>query len=642
MIRVLNLRLVTVLFCLSAVVIPAQEDEYGYHILTPPPAEIVEPVPYLAARPAIDGVLDETLRALPARPFNLRAETGDTPSGLTATWRIAYGADFLWLYLESPGERLQYRDRAYQNGDGFHLVIAAPRPDNDPSDEFYVLACSAVDDPRLEWSRALFWYYNVVHIFRPVSAETRLATRAADGVIAFELLLPWKDVTPHHPWLSDGIGFNLTFVRAVGENDRVFFQVQSGEPGRENSPRTYSRLNFSAPTDTASRCFARLRTSTIGLDEVAVIDLAAWAPTAETKHVGWNLLAGEGTSLRRGSAPLALPAGFSRQEIDLPTESLPAGGYRVAWRSGADADPVGGGLTILPAFEPERVRRQLLAVQQHLSLASFETLEFRMSETEAARASLKPYETAAPLRLALDELARDLTVAASGADPYAGRAGYLRKAYRSTLDGTLQPYCVNIPANVDPARAYPLIVYLHGSASDETNLAGVLNLFPTGEYILLGPRGRGPSNCWSAEHAQEDIAEAIEAVCRSYPVDRERIILTGFSMGGYGVLRTHAQTPGRFAALAIFSGGPDIGPRWLGPGHPDFRDPANLATFREMPVFIFHGGQDRNVPFATTVKLVEDLRAAGAQVEFVTDPQRGHEQPGREQVIAFGDWLRRR
>jgi predicted esterase len=203
----------------------------------------------------------------------------------------------------------------------------------------------------------------------------------------------------------------------------------------------------------------------------------------------------------------------------------------------------------------------------------------------------------------------------------------------------LQPYCVNIPESFDPERRYPLIVYLHGSASDETNLTGMLPALPTEEVIALGPRGRGPSNCWTAENAQEDIAEAINAVRASYPIDDSRIILAGFSMGGYGVLRTHLQTPGKFSALAIFSGGPDIGPRWLGAGHPDFRDPANLAAFRDMPIFIFHGRQDRNVPFSATEDFVGKLRAAGADVEFVIDPDRGHERPGEEGIRSFRHWL---
>ena len=71
--------------------------------------------------------------------------------------------------------------------DGFALVIAAPRLDNEPTDEFYVLACSAIKDRRLAWTRHIFWYYNVDHIFLPTSDKTRLEFQASDGKIGFEL-----------------------------------------------------------------------------------------------------------------------------------------------------------------------------------------------------------------------------------------------------------------------------------------------------------------------------------------------------------------------------------------------------------------------------------------------------------------------
>lgn len=36
-----------------------------------------------------------------------------------ANYRIAYSAQFFYLYVEAKAEQLTFRDRAYQNGDGF-------------------------------------------------------------------------------------------------------------------------------------------------------------------------------------------------------------------------------------------------------------------------------------------------------------------------------------------------------------------------------------------------------------------------------------------------------------------------------------------------------------------------------------------
>ena len=60
--------------------------------------------------------------------------------------------------------------------------------------------------------------------------------------------------------------------------------------------------------------------------------------------------------------------------------------------------------------------------------------------------------------------------------------------------------------------------------------------------------------CLYRRPRQEDIREAIADVCRHYPIDRSNIVLAGFSMGGYGVYRTHYETPGMYKALAVFCG----------------------------------------------------------------------------------------
>ena len=120
------------------------------------------------------------------------SENADIP----ISYRLAYGARFFYVYIEAEAETFAYRDRAYQNGDGFTVVLAMPKPGNAPSEEFYVLACSAVDRKQMEWSRKIFWYYNVDNIFLSTGDDMMMEFHDGDGVISFELLLPWDDVHP--------------------------------------------------------------------------------------------------------------------------------------------------------------------------------------------------------------------------------------------------------------------------------------------------------------------------------------------------------------------------------------------------------------------------------------------------------------
>ena len=604
--------------------------------------DVLEPaVTFLAAAPAIDGVLDDHLDRLPQREFSvIRKEDSDNPSILTS-YRLAYGTDFLYVYVEAEAERLVFRDRAYQNGDGFAMVLGVPRPNDEPTDEFYVLAASAVREQRLEWTRRIFWYYNVDNIFQRTSDEAKLEFHEGSGRISFELYLPWQDVHPYHPWLSDGIGFNLRFVKGTENGSRNFYQVATGRIGSENQPREYVKLTFEEPTvpDGASQTFLLLDRNNIGAGESLGARIATVAGAALTENVRVMIRAGEGTAVASARPQLECDPGLSIHEVSVPTGDLQPGGYRVEWNSGRNDSRGERGLTVLPDVDPAGLRGQLAAARGALSDGSHATIEFMIQETEEELVAVKPYETAAAQRLQFARVLKVLEAARAGEDVVAERRGFVRRAYRSELDSTLQPYVVWIPEDLDPQRTYPLLVFLHGSASTERNIIGGRSVIPGG-FIALGPRGRGPSNAWSWDHAQEDVAESMAAVIENYPVDETRIVLSGFSMGGYGVYRTYYETPEKFRALVVLSGAPNIANRWSETGEfPDFNEERYLRSFEGVPIFVFHGRLDRNVSFDATASLVEHLRAIGADVEFHVEDDKGHSFPNAETFAALHAWL---
>jgi predicted esterase len=138
------------------------------------------------------------------------------------------------------------------------------------------------------------------------------------------------------------------------------------------------------------------------------------------------------------------------------------------------------------------------------------------------------------------------------------------------------------------------------------------------------------------------VAEAVRAVQRNYSIDERNIILAGFSMGGYGVYRTYYETPETYRAVAIFSGIPRV--RFGAPEGAsliDFNEPEYLKPFVDTPVFIFHGKRDLNVPYEETAQFISKLEAAGAEVEFHTEEDKGHEFPSQATTQAFLEWLDR-
>jgi predicted esterase len=607
--------------------------------LRPAPVEL-EPVAYLARAPEIDGRLDPSLAdRLAARPFSQAVASTPGLPVPEARYRLGYGATFLYLEIEAAGDRLTCRDRAFQNGDGFHLVLARPTPDGAPSREFYVVAGSAVDRPEAEWTRRVIWYYNVDHLFLPLSREARMEAAAAGGTITFELLLPWQDVHPFHPWLGE-IGFNLAFAKAERETDSTqLLVVPDGGIQMEQHPRAYARLPFAPPpADAPTASFVQLDRGSLTEGGTLGGRVAGVGPPGADDTVTVTLRSGEGARLGRQQVAWQAGNGVTTAPFELDARELPPGGYRVEWqamRAGTDGEAA---FSVLPAVAAPALLVRTAALGDRIAAGSRATIRFLLEEAAAQLTAVKPYESPGTERIRLEQAAELLRRAEAGEDVLAARSGLVRRAFRSAQDGTLQPYTVRVPATAT-RRPLPLVVYLHGSGSDETSIprAGVLS---AGDALELCPRGRGTSHAWSVPEAQRDVVEATDDAAANYPVDRGRVVLAGFSMGGYGAYRTFWQDPKRYRAVAVFSGHPDLGNRWLGrDDQPDFLEAKNLAVSRGVPVFVYHGTRDRNTPFELTEKLVSLLRDAGARVEFCTEEGAGHGMPGPRCQAVYLRWL---
>ncbi|MFO7654418.1 MAG: prolyl oligopeptidase family serine peptidase [Candidatus Krumholzibacteriia bacterium] len=645
----------------------------------PPPAPIDPPVGFLADAPTIDGFLDAGLEArLPAREFPFVVPAAEeaagagapatAPTAVPARFRIAYGTHFLYLQVEADADSLTCRDRGYQNGDGFHLVIAAPREDGAPSREFYVIACTAVDTPEREWQRRLIWYRNVDDLLVRLGDGARLEFAARDGRIQFELLLPWSEIPPFHPWLSPEIGFNLCFVKAVGTTGREYhYLLPDGRMQSEASPRWSAPLRFAEPAlETGSQTFVLLPRGHLGAGRPLPLAAATLAAEPVLEELRWSVGSAGDDSTSAASATgsetsrrYEIPAGVSIRRWQLPTAALQPGEHVLTWSAGA-----GGGtarFTVLPPGNPAALRERLaLAVEERasgiLAPGSRTTLEFLLDECEREQSDLFPWETAGALGERLGRAADLVAGAEAGEDVLTAATGPVRRAFRSA-DGTLQPYAVLAPASraggATEARAtgdaaggghrHPVVVYLHGSGSDETSLFQVADRFPP-ELLVVAPYGRGPSHCFATEEARRDVAEALADAAACYPLDLERVAVVGFSMGGYGALHELWSRPDVYRGAALFSAHPDLANRWLGapPGggrYPDFTDPATLDPLAGRQMFVFHGERDRNAPFALIQTCVEEMRAAGAEVAFHPDADRGHESPPPGVVAAFRAWL---
>jgi predicted esterase len=609
---------------------------------TPP---VLEPeVAFLPAAPRIDGVLDLNLSMLPVRKFNysyrLNAKNPDVP----VQYRLAYGADFFYVYIEVETDQIIYRDRGYQNGDGFGLVLAIPQPENKPTDEFYVLGFSATNSPSMQWAKKIVWYFNVDLSFLRLSNDTLFEIKQMDRKVGFELLLPWKEVYPYHPWLSEAIGFNLWFVKAIGETQQNYYIVVNDmNVGSEQKKRLYTKLKFQKPTiEHGTRYYMTLDRNHSSEGDTARARIACLSAASGKEQFVVSIHSGEGERVNSETFDSSCSQELRIEEQALKTAELVAGGYRIKWSSVTHDFKGETGLTVLPRFDFTSMEEHLERIKSKISEGSLMTLQFKLEELRKLKSRLKPYQTCAGLRTGIYEFLELEEKAAAGEDVLAKKTGILRRAFRSHLDNTLQPYSVKIPENFDPTEKYPLLVFLHGSARDDRDIQ-THDYVAAENTIVLAPCARGTSNCYSADNAQEDIQEAIQDVLRNYPVDTRKIILCGFSMGGYGVYRTFYENPKMFKALAVFSGDPNMANRWgiSGGPHPNFIEDKYLKAFKDIPIFVFHGKKDRNCPFELAAQVVEKLKAVGARVEFYTEEETGHSRPGSETIKLYHEWLKK-
>ena len=171
-----------------------------------------------------------------------------------------------------------------------------------------------------------------------------------------------------------------------------------------------------------------------------------------------------------------------------------------------------------------------------------------------------------------------------------------------------------------PDQSWPLILYLHGVSSRGKDPARVVNsglpliaaeksAYP---FILLCPQC--PPDTWWSDHIPA-LDVLLKDVCDRYAVDSQRILVTGTSMGGYGVWHLGVTYPGRFAGLVPLCGG---GPWFYG-------FPERVQELVATPVWAFHGEEDAIVPVRESTILVDTLNAAGGQARLTILPAAGHE-----------------
>jgi dienelactone hydrolase len=147
-----------------------------------------------------------------------------------------------------------------------------------------------------------------------------------------------------------------------------------------------------------------------------------------------------------------------------------------------------------------------------------------------------------------------------GKSPWTTATGLVLRGYRSKLDDSVQPYGLVVPASyqTNVPWQYRLDLWLHGRGEKLTELSFLDGRRKSpGEFtprhaFVLHPYGR---YCNANKLAGEvDTLEALEHVREHYPIDENRIVVRGFSMGGAACWHLAVHHAGRWAAAAPGAG----------------------------------------------------------------------------------------
>lgn len=204
---------------------------------------------------------------------------------------------------------------------------------------------------------------------------------------------------------------------------------------------------------------------------------------------------------------------------------------------------------------------------------------------------------------------------------------------RTFADGGYKlPYRLLRPKDYDAGKKYPLVIFLHGAgergSDNEKQLVHGMKDFASDDVMEKYPAFVMAPQC-PAEEAWGGISrlaknptppdrlapalaatlKAAEGLRSEFSIDDKRIYITGLSMGGYGSWAALTHRPELFAGAVIICGG---------------GQPASVAKFKHVPVWAFHGDQDKVVPPEQSREMVEALKAAGASPKYTEYPGVGH------------------
>lgn len=171
--------------------------------------------------------------------------------------------------------------------------------------------------------------------------------------------------------------------------------------------------------------------------------------------------------------------------------------------------------------------------------------------------------------------------------------------------GTLLRYTLSIPREFSPEQPMPFVMALHyGGTVTPWYSKGYLDIlvepaFQELNAIIAAPDC--PGKGWNNPSSEAVVLELLDHIKSHYSIDEERMLVTGFSMGGIGTWHLVARHPQLFsAAIPIAS---TVGQE-------------TIKKIKDTPIYVIHSKQDEFFPYKQVKEMVQILKDRGVPVQL--------------------------
>lgn len=176
-------------------------------------------------------------------------------------------------------------------------------------------------------------------------------------------------------------------------------------------------------------------------------------------------------------------------------------------------------------------------------------------------------------------------------------------------------YWLYFPSDYETKKSekWPLVLFLHGSGErgndlEKVKIHGPPKLVAAGKefpFVLCSPQCPADTR-WDAEQ----LTKLVDELANTHRIDRERLYVTGLSMGGGGTWALVAANPEKFAAAMPLCGRGDL---------------ANVEKLAKTPTWVLVGDQDRAETVENCKEMAAVLKKGGGEAKLTVYPGVGHD-----------------